>query len=246
MNNFLEAAIQAGVIDRDAALAAWQRVFGGTYPAGGTPWDPILLQEWNEQPRGTFEGIRDFYENDAYFVFICSMSGWPNSSVDPLVRPFVQSGARVLDFGCGHGNVGLSCAQLGASVLCADASRRVLKVIDHVAQTAQLPLPVETLVVQQTVPELGVEQYDLVSCLDCLEHVQDPVGVLRSLVTATKHGGHLRLSVFFGDHAHAPYHLREHARLGDNGVFKGICESLGLVMAEVEPGASDNGLYRRL
>lgn len=244
MNAFLEAAIQAGVIDRDAALAAWQRVFGGQHQPGATPWDPVLFQEWNEQPRGTFEGIRDFYENDAYFVFICSMSSWPNSSLDPLARPLIRPGMHVLDYGCGHGNVGLACAQLGASVLCADASRRVLRVIDHVTGAAQLP--VQTLCVRQSVPELGAELYDFVSCLDCLEHVQDPIGVLRSLVTATKHGGHLRLSVFFGDHEHAPYHLREHARLGDNGVFRGICEGLGLTMLELEPGATDNGLYQRV
>ena len=245
MNNFLEAAIQAGVIDREAALAAWQRVFGGSYPTGGTPWDPVLFQEWNEQPRGTFEGIRDFYENDAYFVFICSMSGWPSGySLDPLVRPLIHPGMKVLDYGCGHGNVGIACAQLGASVLCADASRRVLRVIDYAARSAQLP--VETLCVQDTVPDLGIELYDFVSCCDCLEHVQDPIGVLRSLITSTKHGGHLRLSVFFGDHAHAPYHLREHARLGDNGVFRGICEGLGLVLLENEQGTSDNGLYKRL
>lgn len=243
MNNFLEVAVQAGVIDKEAASAAWQRVFGGSYPVGATPWDPVFLQEWNEKPRGTFEGIRDFYENDAYFVFICSMSGWPNISLDPLIKPLIGPGVGVLDYGCGHGNVGLSCAQLGASVVCADASRRVLSVIDHAARSAQLP--VKTMCVETPLPDLGTELFDFVSCLDCLEHVQDPIGVLRSLVTATKHGGHLKLSVFFGDHEHAPYHLREHARLGDQGVFKGLCESLGLIMLEPEAGASDNGLYKR-
>lgn len=243
MNNFLEAAIQAEVITRDAALAAWKRVFEGQYPAGGTPWDRVLFQEWNEQSRKSFEGIRDFYENDAYFVFICSMSGWPNPSLCPLIQPVFRSEMRVLDFGCGHGNVGLSCAQLGASTLCADASRRVLRVIDHLALTT--PLPVETLLVQQIVPELGTEQYDLVSSIDCLEHVQDPIGVLHKLVEATKHGGYLRLSVFFGAHEHAPYHLPQHAALGNYGAFRGVCEKRGLELIETEPGTSDNGLYRR-
>ena len=243
MNPFLEAAIQAGVIGRDVALASWQRVFGGQREPGGTPWDPVLFQEWNEQPRESFEGIRDFYENDSYFVFICSMSGWPGNSLCPLIEPIFRPEMRVLDFGCGHGNVGIACAQRGASVLCADASRRVLQVIDHLARTA--PLPVGTLLVQQIVPELGTEQYDLVSSIDCLEHVQDPIGVLRSLVTATKHGGYLRLSVFFGAHEHAPYHLPQHAELGNYGAFRGICESLGLTLLKNEPGTSDNGLYRR-
>jgi 2-polyprenyl-3-methyl-5-hydroxy-6-metoxy-1,4-benzoquinol methylase len=243
MNNFLEAAIQAEIITRDAALAAWKRVFEGQYPTGGTPWDQVLFQEWNEQSRESFEGIRDFYENDAYFVFICSMSGWPNPSLCPLIRPVFRPEMRVLDFGCGHGNVGLSCAQLGASTLCADASRRVLRVIDHLALTT--PLPIETLLVQQVVPELGTEQYDLVSSIDCLEHVQDPLGVLNKLVVATKHGGYLRLSVFFGDHKHAPYHLPQHAALGNYGAFRGVCEKLGLELIETEPGTSDNGLYRR-
>jgi SAM-dependent methyltransferase len=243
MNSFIEAAVQAGVIDLDSARASWQRVFGNPHPPGGTPWDPVLYREWNERPRASFEQIRDFYEGDTYFVFICSMSGWPSCGLDPLVEPVFRPGTRVLDFGCGHGNAGLACAQRGARTLLADASRRVLRVIDHVARTERLPA--ETLLVQQTVPALGTEQYDLVSCIDCLEHVQDPLGVLRSLVDATKRGGHLRLSVFFGAHEHAPYHLPQHAELGRNGAFRGICEGLGLSLLQTEPGASDNGLYRR-
>lgn len=244
MNGFLEAAISVGIIDREVALASWQRVFGGPHPPGGTPWDAVLYQEWNEQSRESFEGIRDFYENDAYFVFMCSMSGWPSCALDPLSESVFRPDMRVLDFGCGHGNIGIACARRGAPTLCADTSRRVLRVIDYLARSA--PLPLETLVVEQTTPELGNEQYDFVSCIDCLEHVQDPLGVLRNLVAATKHGGYLRLSVFFGAHEHAPYHLRQHEKLGHTGVFRRICEDLGLTMLETEPGTSDNGLYRRI
>lgn len=245
MNPFLEAAVQAGVIDRDVALASWQKVFGREHPPGETPWDPVLFEEWNEKPRESFDEIRDFYENDSLFVFICAMSTWPSTAFDvgDLIPPVFRPGMKVLDYGCGHGNVGLSCARLGGSAVCADASRRVLRVIDHLALTT--PLSVETLIVQQVVPELGTEQYDLVSSIDCLEHVQDPLGVLRKLVEATRRGGYLRLSVFFGDHAHAPYHLRQHAHLGQYGVFRGICEDQGLVLLKNEPGCSDNGLYQR-
>lgn len=243
MNSFLEAAVDAGVIDREVAVATWQRVFGNAHAPGATPWDPVLYQEWCNKSRESFDAIRDFYEDDAYFVFICSMSGWPSCALDPLSESVFRPDMRVLDFGCGHGNIGIGCARRGAETVCADASRRVLKVIDHVARSASLPL--ETLVVEQTVPVLGDQCYDFVSCVDCLEHVQDPLGILDNLVTATKHGGYLRLSVFFGAHEHAPYHLPQHADLGRNGVFRGICERLNLKLLATEPNTSDNGLYQR-
>lgn len=244
MNKFLEAAVEAGVIDQDVAVATWQRVFGSPHEPGATPWDPVLYEEWKKQPRESFDEIRDFYEDDAYFVFICSMSGWPNSNLEPLIEKVFRPGTQVLDFGCGHGNIGVACAQRGAHTTCADASRRVLRVLEHVAGTG-LRLPLKTLLIQQEVPELGEQRYDLVSSLDCLEHVQDPLGVLRKLVEATKRGGYLRLSVFFGAHEHAPYHLPQHAKLGDYGAFRQVCESMGLTLVETEPGSSDNGLYRR-
>ena len=118
----------------------------------------------------------------------------PLHDINPLRLDWINSlrplpGQRVLDVGCGGGILADSMARKGAQVLGIDLSSKALKV-------AQLhALEVQTLNVDYreiSAEELAQEQpgdFDVVTCMEMLEHVPDPASVVRACATLVKPGG---------------------------------------------------------
>ena len=102
------------------------------------------------------------------------------------------AGKSVLDAGCGGGILSEAMASLGAVVTGIDVGEVALGV-------ARLHLPHSGLEVdyQQATAEQFAEthpaQFDVVTCLELLEHVPDPASVIRACTTLVKPGG----DVFF-------------------------------------------------
>ncbi len=100
---------------------------------------------------------------------------------------------KVLDVGCGGGLLCEAMAAEGAQVTGIDLAAETL-------QTARLHLLESGLEVdyrQMAVEDLAkteAGQYDVVTCLEMLEHVPDPVSVIRATVRLLKPGGTLILS----------------------------------------------------
>jgi 2-polyprenyl-6-hydroxyphenyl methylase/3-demethylubiquinone-9 3-methyltransferase len=101
--------------------------------------------------------------------------------------------ARVIDVGCGGGILSESMAAQGADVTGIDVAAKALSV-------ARLHLHESGLKVdyQQVTAEAWSEQHpasaDVVTCMEMLEHVPDPVSVVRACATMLSEGGHLFMS----------------------------------------------------
>ena len=107
------------------------------------------------------------------------------------VKPL--NGTRVLDVGCGGGILAESMAKAGARVLGIDLADGVLAAAqEHATRTGSgatfRKIPVEVLASEQPA------SFELVTCMEMLEHVPDPAGILRSIGALVKPGGDVVVS----------------------------------------------------
>jgi len=122
----------------------------------------------------------------------------PLHEINPLRLNYIDhiaglAGKRVLDVGCGGGILSESMAQRGAVVTGIDLGEKALKV----AQLHQLESGVTVDYRLVAVEDLASEQpesYDVVTCMEMLEHVPDPAAVVRACAKLAKPGGRLFFS----------------------------------------------------
>lgn len=128
----------------------------------------------------------------------------PNSEFKPLhainplrlswLKSFVDiEGKNVLDVGCGGGILAESMAQSGANTTGIDLSEKALKVADLHALEVGATVHYRSIAVE-TLAEEQAEQYDVVTCMEMLEHVPDPASVVRACAKLCKPGGTLFFS----------------------------------------------------
>lgn len=109
-------------------------------------------------------------------------------------------GKEVVDVGCGGGILAESMAKLGANVLGIDMAQESLSV----AKLHALESDVDNLDYQKlTVEELAQQRpasFDVVTCMEMLEHVPDPESVVRACAALVKPGGQLFFSTLNRTH----------------------------------------------
>jgi 2-polyprenyl-6-hydroxyphenyl methylase/3-demethylubiquinone-9 3-methyltransferase len=100
----------------------------------------------------------------------------------------------VLDVGCGGGILSDSMARAGAQVLGIDLSVKPLRVAElHAMEAGTEGVEYREIAVEA----LATEQpagFDVVTCMEMLEHVPDPASVVRACATLVKPGGWVFLS----------------------------------------------------
>ncbi|MDP5063238.1 MAG: bifunctional 2-polyprenyl-6-hydroxyphenol methylase/3-demethylubiquinol 3-O-methyltransferase UbiG [Haliea sp.] len=122
----------------------------------------------------------------------------PLHDINPLRANYIDehspvAGQHLVDIGCGGGILAESMAQRGATVTAIDMGDAPLAV----ARIHQLESGVEVDYRQTTAEELAAEQpdhYDVVCCLEMLEHVPDPAAVVAACATLARPGGSLYFS----------------------------------------------------
>ena len=100
-------------------------------------------------------------------------------------RFVVLSGLRVLDVGCGGGILSEALAERGASVLGIDLAESALQAAEAHRAGQAVEYRLES---SRETAERG-EVFDVVTCMEMLEHVADPAAVLRDIHALLKPGG---------------------------------------------------------
>ncbi|GAB6262184.1 bifunctional 2-polyprenyl-6-hydroxyphenol methylase/3-demethylubiquinol 3-O-methyltransferase UbiG [Photobacterium sp. CCB-ST2H9] len=123
----------------------------------------------------------------------------PLHQINPLRLNYVIDhagglfGKKVLDVGCGGGILAESMAREGALVTGLDMGKEPLTV----ARLHALETGTKLDYIQQTVEEHAEQNegtYDVVTCMEMLEHVPDPASVIASCAKLIKPGGHVFFS----------------------------------------------------
>ena len=121
----------------------------------------------------------------------------PLHAINPLRLHYIDehsplSNKKVVDIGCGGGILSESMANKGAQVLGIDMGEAPLKVAQLHALEKKVEIEYRKTTAEQLAEETA-EQWDIVSCMEMLEHVPDPASVVSACANLAKPGG----SVYF-------------------------------------------------
>ena len=122
----------------------------------------------------------------------------PLHDINPLRLEWINarallSGRKVIDIGCGGGILAESMARKGADVTGIDLSEKALKVADLHSLESGVQVRYQ-LIAAEDMAAQEAGQYDVVTCMEMLEHVPDPASIVRAAATLVKPGGHVFFS----------------------------------------------------
>jgi 2-polyprenyl-6-hydroxyphenyl methylase/3-demethylubiquinone-9 3-methyltransferase len=127
----------------------------------------------------------------------------PLHDLNPLRLHYVERAAvaagtalaasRVLDVGCGGGILAEAMARTGADVLGIDLGQAVLEVAELHALEAGVAVSYRRIAAEALAAELP-GRFDLVTCMEMLEHVPDPAASLAALGQLVRPGGRVVVS----------------------------------------------------
>ena len=118
----------------------------------------------------------------------------PLHAINPLRLDWIDGiaplkGQRVLDVGCGGGILADAMARKGADVLGIDLAEKSLKVAQLHALEAGTSQITYRLVAAEALAAEMPDQFDVVTCMEMLEHVPDPASVVQACAQLAKPGG---------------------------------------------------------
>lgn len=122
----------------------------------------------------------------------------PLHEINPLRLGWIDAqspltGKAVLDVGCGGGILAESMARQGAKVKGIDLSDKALKVAELHGLESGIDVDYESIAAE----DLATREpagYDVVTCMEMLEHVPDPAAVVQACATLVKPGGRVFFS----------------------------------------------------
>ena len=187
----------------------------------------------------------------------------PLHEINPLRLAWIGglaplAGRRVLDIGCGGGILADAMARKGAEVLGIDLADKALKVAQLHALEAETPNIEYRASSAEALAAERPGQFDVVTCMEMLEHVPDPASVVRACAALAKPGGWVFFSTinrnpkaFLFAIVGAEYLLNllprgthEYAKLIRPAELAGYCREAGLELTEAR-GMEYNPLTRR-
>lgn len=122
----------------------------------------------------------------------------PLHEINPLRLEWINAkaaiaGKTVLDVGCGGGILAESMAKKGAIVTGIDLSEKALKVAKLHSLESGVKLDYETVAVEELAARVP-GTFDVVTCMEMLEHVPSPASIIKACATLVKPGGHVFFS----------------------------------------------------
>ena len=102
-------------------------------------------------------------------------------------------GAKAVDVGCGGGILTETLAKAGANVIGIDQSEMTLEIARQHAARSGLSIDYRLQTVEELV-EKEAGTFDVVTCLEMLEHVPDPAAIVDACARLLKPGGHVIFS----------------------------------------------------
>ncbi len=122
----------------------------------------------------------------------------PLHDINPLRANFIDerspvAGLKLLDVGCGGGILSESLAQRGANVTGIDMGEAPLNVAKLHALESNVSIDYQRITAEE-LADKNAEQYDVVTCLEMLEHVPDPSKVIQACAKLVKPGGDIYFS----------------------------------------------------
>ncbi|SDK32717.1 3-demethylubiquinone-9 3-methyltransferase [Methylophilus rhizosphaerae] len=122
----------------------------------------------------------------------------PLHQLNPLRLDYIDSraslhGKQVLDVGCGGGILSESMARRGAQVTGIDMAEKSLQVAQLHALEANLQVEYRCIAIEALAEEKP-QAFDVVTCMEMLEHVPDPASIVSACAALVKPGGHVFFS----------------------------------------------------
>ncbi|MFZ9184246.1 MAG: bifunctional 2-polyprenyl-6-hydroxyphenol methylase/3-demethylubiquinol 3-O-methyltransferase UbiG, partial [Hylemonella sp.] len=118
----------------------------------------------------------------------------PLHQINPLRLDWINqlaplAGRQVLDVGCGGGILAEAMAHKGAQVLGIDLADKSLKVAQlHALETGAANVAYRQVSAEALAAEMP-QRYDVITCMEMLEHVPDPSSIVRACAALVKPGG---------------------------------------------------------
>jgi 2-polyprenyl-6-hydroxyphenyl methylase/3-demethylubiquinone-9 3-methyltransferase len=118
----------------------------------------------------------------------------PLHQINPLRLEWIDSlcplaGKQALDVGCGGGILADAMARKGAQVLGIDLAEKSLKVAQLHALEENTPHITYKKIAAEALAAEQPGQFDVVTCMEMLEHVPDPASIVQACATLVKPGG---------------------------------------------------------
>ena len=117
----------------------------------------------------------------------------PLHDINPLRTNYIDrhaslAGKKVLDVGCGGGILSEAMARRGADVTGIDMGEAPLNIAKLHALESGVSVKYQQIPVEQLAEEMPAS-FDIVTCLEMLEHVPDPASIIQACYKLVKPGG---------------------------------------------------------
>ena len=123
----------------------------------------------------------------------------PLHQINPLRVGFINEranleGIKVLDVGCGGGILAEALSKLGAQVTGIDASEQTIGVAQNHSNAVGSDVSYYQTTIEEFIANKPQEKFDVITCLEMLEHVPSPGEIIKTCSTILKDDGDIFFS----------------------------------------------------
>ncbi len=150
-----------------------------------------MFSSLNSEEKEKFDDLSEkWWDEDGPLKHLHLMNRLRVAYIQDLLHSRSLHNLRCLDVGCGGGILSFSLEKLGATVTAIDASSKIIKQARAINELKGASV----LFKESTIEELTEEPFDIVCCMEVVEHVDNVYRFLSELEKKTKSGGLIFLS----------------------------------------------------